>query len=107
MRCGGPGPAPPRRAERVVGVRDARNATCLSPFARKRRMSPFPCSGMVQWSVPMMQAMTTSRFRSLAALSLSLVLGLARAQDNDAVDPDPPDRAARLSYLQGDVSMQP
>src|SRR5690349_9694184 len=62
---------------------------------------------MVQWRVPMMQAMTTIRLRTLAALALSLVLGLARAQDNDAVDPDPPDRAARLSYLQGDVSMQP
>jgi hypothetical protein len=55
----------------------------------------------------MMRAMTTSRLRTLAALSLSLALGLARAQDNDAVDPDPPDRAARLSYIQGDVSMQP
>src|SRR4051812_9490605 len=45
-------------------------------------------------------------FQALAALSLSLVLGLARAQDSDSYD-DPPDRAARLSYLQGDVSMQP
>ena len=51
--------------------------------------------------------MAHKTFRILAALSLCLLLGLARAQDNDAVDADPPDRAARLSYIQGDVSMQP
>ena len=62
---------------------------------------------MVQWYVSMMQTMTTFRFRTFAALSLSLVLGLARAQDNDPVEADPPDRAARLSYIQGDVTMQP
>jgi hypothetical protein len=45
--------------------------------------------------------------RGLAALSLCMVFGLARAQDSDAYDTDPPDRAARLSYLQGDVSLQP
>ena len=50
--------------------------------------------------------MAKNSLRALAALSLSLVLGLARAQDSDTYD-DPPDRAARLSYLSGDVSMQP
>jgi hypothetical protein len=55
----------------------------------------------------MMQTMTHTRIRVLAALSLSLALGLARAQDNEPVEADPPDRAARLSFLQGDVSMQP
>jgi hypothetical protein len=55
----------------------------------------------------MMLAMTPSRMRILAALSLSLALGMARAQDTEPVEPDPPDRAARLSYIQGDVSMQP
>src|SRR6185436_14901382 len=45
--------------------------------------------------------------RALTALSLSLALGLARAQDGGAYDADPPDRAARLSFIQGDVSMQP
>ena len=45
--------------------------------------------------------------RTLATLSLCLVLGLARAQDNEPYEADPPDRAARLSYIQGDVSMQP
>ena len=45
--------------------------------------------------------------RALAALSLCLVFGLARAQDDRPPDSDPPDRAGRLSYLQGDVSLQP
>jgi hypothetical protein len=54
-----------------------------------------------------MQAMVNSLFRTLAALSFSLVLGLARAQDSEPYEADPPDRAARLSYIQGDVSMQP
>ncbi|HET9475736.1 MAG TPA: DUF6600 domain-containing protein [Steroidobacteraceae bacterium] len=40
-------------------------------------------------------------------MSLCLVLGLARAQDNEPYEADPPDRAARLSFLEGDVSMQP
>lgn len=62
---------------------------------------------MVQWYVSIMQAMTHTRFRALAALSFSLALGLAQAQDNEPVEADPPDRAARLSFLQGDVSMQP
>ena len=64
-------------------------------------------SGMVQWYFSMMQPMSTFPLRTFAALSLSLVLGLARAQDNDPVEADPPDRAARLSYIQGDVTMQP
>ena len=55
----------------------------------------------------MMGTMRNLPLRVLATLSLTLVLGLARAQDKDSYDPDPPDRAARLSYLQGDVSMQP
>jgi hypothetical protein len=54
----------------------------------------------------MMGTMAKTSLRVLAALSLSVVLGLARAQDADSYE-DPPDRAARLSYLSGDVSMQP
>jgi hypothetical protein len=54
----------------------------------------------------MMQAMVNSLFRTLAVLSFSLTLGLARA-DDQSYEADPPDRAARLSYIQGDVSMQP
>jgi FecR protein len=50
--------------------------------------------------------MPKDSLRALAAVSFFLVLGLARAQDTESYD-DPPDRAARLSYLQGDVSMQP
>jgi hypothetical protein len=61
---------------------------------------------MVQWRFPIMQAMVNSLFRTLAALSFALVLGLARA-DDQPYEADPPDRAARLSYIQGDVSMQP
>jgi hypothetical protein len=48
-----------------------------------------------------------SALRVVAAMSLCLAFGLARAQDNGPPDADPPDRAARLSYLQGDVSLQP
>jgi len=47
---------------------------------------------------------------AFAVLSLVFALGLARAQDNtyaDAPIEDPPDRAARLSFIEGDVSMQP
>jgi hypothetical protein len=43
----------------------------------------------------------------MATLSLCLLFGLARAQDNEPLEADPPDRAARLSFLQGDVSLQP
>jgi hypothetical protein len=46
-------------------------------------------------------------FRSLTTLSLALVLGLAQAQETDPYEVDPPDRAARLSFMQGEVSMQP
>jgi hypothetical protein len=45
--------------------------------------------------------------RGLAALSLCLLAGLARAQDYAPPEDDPPERAARLSYIQGDVSLQP
>ena len=47
--------------------------------------------------------------RGFAALSLCLVFGLAHAQDrdNELPDADPPERAARLSLIQGDVSLQP
>jgi len=57
---------------------------------------------------PTMNTMANNAWRALAALSLSLVLGLAHAQDTEsAPTADPPDRAARLSYIQGDVSLQP
>jgi hypothetical protein len=49
----------------------------------------------------------TSTFWATATLSLCLVFGLARAQQNEPFDQDPPDRAARLSFLQGQVSLQP
>ena len=48
-----------------------------------------------------------SVLRTIATLSLTLVLGLARAQESEPYDADPPDRAARLSFIEGDVSMQP
>jgi hypothetical protein len=53
-----------------------------------------------------MANMARTTFLAFAAASL-LALGVAHAQDDEAVTTDPPDRAARLSYLQGDVSMQP
>ncbi|HUQ12602.1 MAG TPA: DUF6600 domain-containing protein [Steroidobacteraceae bacterium] len=44
----------------------------------------------------------------IPALALFLgLLGVAQAQDNDPLEADPPDRAARLAYLKGDVSLQP
>lgn len=44
----------------------------------------------------------------VASFSLALSLGIARAQDSsDQPESDPPDRAARLAYLKGDVSLQP
>jgi hypothetical protein len=55
----------------------------------------------------MMSTMKHLRLRATAALSMCLVFGWAYGQQNDQYDPDPPDRAARLSYLQGDVSLQP
>ena len=48
-----------------------------------------------------------SALRGLAALSLCLALGVAGAQEGPLPDEDPPDLAARLSYLDGNVSMQP
>ena len=54
-----------------------------------------------------MHNMSQKTFRPLAALSLCLVFGLARAQDDAPYEADPPDRAARLVTSQGDVSMQP
>ena len=54
-----------------------------------------------------MQKLSLNALRGFLALSLCLVFGLARAQENQPVEADPPDRAARLSYLQGEVSLQP
>jgi FecR protein len=59
---------------------------------------------------PNINKLTSSAFRGLAALSLCLAFGLAHAQNDQDYGPqdaDPPDRAARLSYLRGDVSLQP
>jgi len=54
-----------------------------------------------------MNTMSHSALRVIATLSLCLVFGLARAQEDAPTEADPPDRAARLSFLQGDVSLQP
>lgn len=40
-------------------------------------------------------------------MSLSLLWGLAYAQDSEPYEADPPARAARLSYIHGEVSLQP
>ena len=55
----------------------------------------------------MMGTMARTPFRELAILALTLVWGLSHAQNSDSYEPDPPDRAARLSYLEGEVSLQP
>jgi hypothetical protein len=63
---------------------------------------------MVQRFPPIIMAnMARTTLQFIAAFSLCLLMGFARAQDNEPVDADPPDRAARLSYLQGEVSLQP
>jgi hypothetical protein len=56
-----------------------------------------------------MGTMASTPFRVFATLALSLVLGLARAQDSydDGPEVDPPERAARLALIRGEVSMQP
>ena len=50
-----------------------------------------------------MATMARTPFRVLATLALSLVLGLARAQEtyDDGPEVDPPDRAARLALIRG------
>jgi len=50
---------------------------------------------------------SSSLLRGITTLSLCLVLGLARAQDDEPYEVDPPDRAARLSFIQGEVVVQP
>jgi hypothetical protein len=54
--------------------------------------------------------MAAKSFRGLLIPVLALfagLLGVAHAQDNDPIEADPPDRAARLAYLKGEVSLQP
>src|SRR5690349_20224374 len=52
--------------------------------------------------------MAAKPLRLFIFATLSLLMGVARAQDaGDQPEADPPDRAARLAYLKGDVSMQP
>jgi hypothetical protein len=43
----------------------------------------------------------------VSILSLGLLWGAAYAQEPEPVEADPPGRAARLSHIEGDVSMQP
>lgn len=54
-----------------------------------------------------MAAMGAKPLRGIIIAALALLLGVARAQDNEQPESDPPDRAARLAYLKGDVSLQP
>src|SRR5438045_3703154 len=56
---------------------------------------------------PIMNKLSFGTLGWLAALSLCLGCGLAQAQEDRPPDADPPDRAGRLSYLQGEVSLQP
>lgn len=54
--------------------------------------------------------MAAKSFRGILIPVLALFLGLlgvAQAQENEPLEADPPDRAARLAYLKGDVSLQP
>jgi hypothetical protein len=56
--------------------------------------------------------MARTPFRVLATLALSLALGLSHAQEpydaqDNGIEVDPPDRAARLALIRGEVSLQP
>jgi hypothetical protein len=51
--------------------------------------------------------MTLSAFLKASALSLLFVAGVAQAQEAEPLEADPPDRAARLSLIRGEVSLQP
>ncbi len=55
----------------------------------------------------MMGTMARTLSRTVAIMSLGLLWGLAYGQSNESYDPDPPERAARLSHIEGDVSLQP
>ncbi len=55
----------------------------------------------------MMGTMPRTPFRGFATLALCLLSGLAYAQDSEQYAVDPPSRAARLSFISGDVSLQP
>jgi hypothetical protein len=55
-----------------------------------------------------MKKMSSGLLSRLAAAGfLCLVVGLARAQSDVPPEADPPDRAARLSFVEGEVSLQP
>jgi hypothetical protein len=54
-----------------------------------------------------MGTMPSISLRLVVIPALCLVMGLAQAQDSEPYDPDPPERAARLSLIEGDVSLQP
>jgi hypothetical protein len=55
----------------------------------------------------MMGTMARTLSRSIAIMSLGLLWGLAYGQASETYEPDPPERAARLSHIEGDVSLQP
>jgi hypothetical protein len=55
----------------------------------------------------MMGTMPRTPFRGIAGLILFFLAGLAYAQNSEPYEVDPPSRAARLSYISGDVSLQP
>jgi len=55
----------------------------------------------------MMGTMPRTPFRGFTTLALCLLSALAYAQDNEQYEVDPPSRAARLSFISGDVSLQP
>jgi hypothetical protein len=54
----------------------------------------------------MMGTMPQTHFLPIAALSY-VSCGSAYAQDSEPYEADPPSRAARLSFISGDVSLQP
>ena len=55
----------------------------------------------------MIGTMARTPIPAITLMSLGLLWGLAYAQNSEPYEADPPDRAARLSYISGDVSLQP
>ena len=55
----------------------------------------------------MMGTMRRTLSRAIATLTLCLLCGSAYAEGNEQYDADPPSRAARLSFISGEVSLQP
>lgn len=58
-------------------------------------------------AIPTLGTMAPIPFRAVASLILCFLWAASHAQDIEPYEPDPPGRAARLAYTEGEISMQP